>query len=138
MEKSKSTFRNDFEDLMNTYELFEIKKNEKKNNEDEFNGFTIINMNNKKNKSVNEINEVVRTSTTFLPNNSFSLLSSIKSFTSTIYYNHLINNPKLDFNKINEPFIIFNQKYNKSNFNNFKIQLYTFLYMSYRSDFYIF
>ena len=136
MEKSKSTFRNDFEDLMNIYELFEIKKNEKKNNEDEFNGFTIINMNNKKNKSVNEINEVVRTSTTFLPNNSFSLLSSIKSFTSTIYYNHLINNPKLDFKNINEPFIIFNQQFNKSNLINIKNQLYTFLYMSYRNNFY--
>ncbi len=136
MEKSKSTIINDFEGIMNTYNIIEIIIPKEKNNLDEYNGFTIIKTNNKKNNSIDDINEVVRSSAILLPKNSFSLLSSIKSFTSTIYYNHLINNPKLDYNKINEPFIIFNQKYNKSNFNNFKIQLYTFLYMSYRSDFY--
>ena len=136
MEKSKSTIRNDFEGIMNTYNNIEITIPEEKNNLDEYNGFTIIKTNNKKNNSVDDINEVVRSSAILLPKNSFSLLSSLKSFTSKIYYNHLINNPKLDFSNINEPFIIFNQKYNKSNFNNFKIQLYTFLYMSYRSDFY--
>ena len=136
MEKSKSTIIIDFEGIMNTYNIIEIIIPKEKNNLDEYNGFTIIKTNNKKNNSVDDINEVVRSSAILLPKNSFSLLSSIKSFTSTIYYNHLINNPKLDFSNINEPFIIFNQKYNKSNFNNFKIQLYTFLYMSYRSDFY--
>ena len=137
MEKSKSSIVNELEDLMNiNMNKRKIKNPKEKNDEEEYNGFTIIKSNNTTNTSINDINEVVRSSVTVLPKNKFSLLSSIKSFTSTIYYNHLVSNPKLDFTQIYEPFIIFNQKYNKSNLINFKIQLYTFLYMSYRSDFY--
>ena len=109
MEKSKSSIVNELEDLMNiNMNKRKIKNPKEKNDEEEYNGFTIIKTNNTTNTSINDINEVVRSSVTVLPKNKFSLLSSIKSFTSTIYYNHLVSNPKLDFTQIYEPFIIFN------------------------------
>ena len=135
---NKVNVNNENDNYKSVFDDFEELKIPKDNKENEINGFTILEPDIKKNKSVNEISQVselIKSSVVFFPKNNYSFFSSLKSITSTLIYNHIISNIKLNLNEIKEPFVIFDKILDKNKLTAFKLQLLTFLFMSYRNNF---